>query len=101
VATTSKDHPAAKKTQAKTEEAPYADQAAALADDTRELAEGIQGHLDDLTKRITELGNVTPGDNDGPTADGVRRLPTAVAEVQRTVQALVLTAADLTRQATS
>jgi hypothetical protein len=90
----------AKKTEAKAEEAPYADQAAALADDTRALAEDIQADLDKLTDRITDFGDLTPGDTDGPTADGVRRLPAAIADAQRTAQALALAAADLTRTAT-
>lgn len=90
----------AKKTEAKAEEASYTDQAAALADDTRALAEDIQADLDKLTDRINEFGDVTPGDTDGPTADGVRRLPAAIADAQRTAQALALAAADLTRTAT-
>ncbi|MGH3375993.1 MAG: hypothetical protein ACRDP6_14740 [Actinoallomurus sp.] len=91
----------AKKVEAKAEEAPYADQAAVLADDTRALAEDIRADLDKLTERINGFGDLTPGDSDGPTADGIRRLPAAVAEVQRTLQGLALAAADLSRQATA
>jgi hypothetical protein len=97
---TSKDQPAAKRTQGKTE-APYADQAAALADDTRALAESIREDLDKLSGRVRDM-NATPVTvADSQTADGVRRIPAAVDAVTQALHGLVTAAADLSRQATS
>lgn len=90
----------AKKAEAKAE-APYADQAAALADDTRALAESIREDLDKLSERVRDLSATPATVADSQTADGVRRIPMAVDAVTQALNGLVVTAADLSRQATS
>jgi hypothetical protein len=98
---TTKDQPAAKKAEAKAEEAPYADQAAVLADDTRALAESIREDLDKLSERVRDMSATPTTVADSQTADGIRRIPMALDAVTQALQGLALTAADLTRQATS
>lgn len=107
---TSKDQPAKKsddepkgqpaKSTRKADEASYTDRALALADDTRALAESIREDLDKLTERVRDLGDVETRPEDGPALAGVGRIPMAIDEVHRALQALTVTAADLSRQAT-
>lgn len=85
----------------KAADAPYGEQAAALADGTRTLAESIREDLDKLSERVRDM-NATPVTvADSQTADGVRRIPMAVDAVTQALHGLVTAAADLSRQATS
>lgn len=106
---TSKDQPAKKtddepkgqpKASTRKADESYAEQALTLADDTRALAESIREDLDKLTERVRDLGDVETRPEDGPALAGVGRIPMAIDEVNRALQALTVTAADLSRQAT-
>lgn len=90
---------AATKTSGKADSKTYGEQAAALAADTRDLAENITGELDKLASRIDDINETEPTADEAPAADGIRRIPMAIDEAKRAMHALVVAAADLTRQA--
>jgi len=76
----------------------YVDEAAKLAADTRELAEKMRDQVGEVVDRCRDLQqNNEPGPQDFAAANGVRRIPMAVADVARALDALVSAAADLAR----
>lgn len=97
---TSRNQTTAKKEEAKTTNAPYAEQAAALADDARALAEGIREDLAKLRERfVDDFADTAPEPANASAADGVRRVPMAIDEVVRAIEGLTLVAAELSRAA--
>lgn len=111
MATTSKDQPAAKKTEAAKptaakarkadEPAPtFAADGGALAGDVRAFAEDLRGQLTELGARAANvLAEGAPQDGDEQVAAGCRRIGTAVNALTAQVDALDAAAAQLERDA--
>lgn len=79
---------------------PYGEAAAELAADVRDMAEQMLKDLADLNARVDKLHTTSaPTADEGPAADGVRRIPMATEDVTRAVHGLLSTAADLQRAA--
>lgn len=77
----------------------YSEQAAALADDARALAERVRGEVTDLVERVNEVQQTEPTVQEAPAADGVRRVPMAVGDVIRALEGLTAAAAELQQRA--
>lgn len=77
----------------------YSEQAAALADDARALAERVRGEIDDLLAQVEQVQRTEPGVTEALVADGVRRIPMATGDVVRALEGLSVHAATLQQRA--
>ncbi len=80
-------------------ETSYSGHAVRLAEQVRDAVEKIGGMLDGLREQVGRVQQTEPTVTESPVADGVRRVPMAVGEVERALGGLRAAGAEVARRA--